>query len=632
MKRAAIKLSDIKYSHKYSLLLAAGVLFALPVASQDAPESLLPPGFGNPPPAEPPRAETSRPEPSQNNQPAAPRPPANASNANPRSASPSSAGSSSAGSSSSGSSTDSSSSPAISSNAASSDEEQDDSPVRYEVPQASRRSLGVVGVINQSQGGFNQSTFAGGDGEYLTRLIKSLKAPFLSRWGTIMTRRLLMSKTAAPDNVDGADWVAERAWLLLRMGESVGARQLVQQVDAEQYSNRLYDVAMPIFLANGDLAGFCPLSNRAAQKTDANSWKMSRAICLSLSGEQSQATSMLNRARRGKWAMGVDYLLAEKAVGAGTNGRRAVKIEWNGVEGFNAWRHGLSIATGIKAPEKFYNISGRHVRSWLVLAPMVSINDRILSSYVAGANGTLSNAAMVDLFASADEDPDTSADIKQLTNALNRAYAGGVDERINAMKSLWNGRDNDIARYSMKTLTARAAARIKPSDLASNDIDALIMSMMTAGLDTQALAWSPFAEVGTLAWAQIMIGTNATDPITASAIDSFSGQDESLSSRKTGFLIAAADGLGRISDAEFQEVADQFDFNSRKENRWSQSLDKAVARKDRGAVILLSAAGLQGNDWSSVPAFHIYHIVKALNAIGLNAEARMIAAEAIGRA
>lgn len=611
MKRGCIKLGDVKYNHKYSLLLAAGVLFALPAASQDAPESLLPPGFNNPPPpAQPPRTE-----PSQNSAPTAPRPTPPPASSAPTASPPSSPA------------------PAeTSSESSSSDEQQDDSPVRYIVPEAKRRSLGVVGVINQSQGGFNQSTFAGSDGEYLTRLIKSIKAPFLSRWGTIMTRRLLMSKTAAPDNVDGADWVAERAWLLLRMGESVGARQLIQQVDAPQYSNRLYNVAMPVFLANGDLAGFCPLANSAAQKTDANSWKISRAICLSLSGEQSQATSMLNRARRGKWATGVDYLLAEKAIGAGTNGRRAVKIEWDGVQGFNAWRHGLSIATGIKPPENFYNVSGRHVRSWLVLAPMVSINDRILSSYVAAANGTLSNAAMVDLFASADEDPDASADTRQLTNSLNIAYTGKVDDRINAMRSLWNSRDNPIARYSTQTLTARAAARIMPSDLASDDIDALVASMMTAGLDRQALAWNPFAEVGSLAWAQIMIGTNVDAPITASAIDSFSGQDESLSSRKTGFLIAAADGLGRMSDSEFQEVVSQFNFNSRKENRWSKSLDKAVARKDNGAVILLSAAGLQGNDWSSVPAFHIYHIVKALNAIGLNAEARMIAAEAISRA
>lgn len=610
----------MKNSHKYSLLIATATLFALPAASQDAPESLLPPGFNNPPPAPPPPVEApdnanNRPSP----QPANPSPSA-------RPASPNNS-----------SGNDGSANDNIVNNAApdASDQNsvaaQDDAPVRYIVPTATRRSLGVVGVINETQGGVEQSIFTERDGAYLTRLMKSLNAPFISRWGTILTRRLLMSKTAAPNDVDGADWVAERSWLLLRMGESVNARSLVQQVDARQYSNRLYKVAMPAFLANGDLAGFCPLADAAARETDDNSWKMSRVICLSLSGEQSRATSMLNRGRRGQWATGVDYLLAEKAIGAGTNGRRAVKIEWEGVNGFNAWRHGLSIATGVKPPERFYNVSGRHVRSWLVLAPMISVNDRIISSYAAAATGTLSNMAMVDLFASADEDEDANAETKELSNFLNRAYTADIEGRMAAMNALWNSRDNELSRYSMRVLTARAAAKLMPSDLDGGDVDALVSSMMTAGLDLQAKKWLAFAAEGSPAWAQIMVGTDIDQTISSSAVDDFNGQDNSDSALKTSMLIASAAGLDRL-DGNAQEISDQYGANIFKETGWSKSINKAVARGDKGAVILLSAAGLQGDSWSKVPAFHIYNIVKALNAVGLNAEARMIAAEAIDRA
>ncbi len=606
----------MKYSHKYSLLILAGTIFALPAVSQDAPESLLPPGFDDPapPPPEPtpetPDASNVAPPPVSQPRDNPPQPSLVPSR--PEDSGPNNVKSTS----------NSEQNSAIS---------EEDEPLRYIVPTAKRRSLGVVGVINESQGGFEQSIFKERDGEYLTRLMKSLKAPFISRWGTIVTRRLLMSKMAAPNGVDGADWVAERSWLLLRMGESVNARSLVQQVDARQYSNRLYKVAMPVFLANGDLAGFCPLADSAARKTDDNSWKMSRVICLSLSGEQSRATSLLNQGRRGQWATGVDYLLAEKAIGAGTNGRRAVKIEWEGVNGFNAWRHGLSIATGVKPPERFYNISGRHVRSWLVLAPMISVNDRIISSYAAAAAGTLSNMAMVDLFASADEDEDTNAQTRELTNLLNRAYTGGLEERILAMNALWDSRDNEFSRYSMRVLTARAAAQLTPSELENTDIDALVSSMMTAGLDIQAKKWLKFANVGTSAWAQIMVGTDIEEAITSSHIDDFYSQDNSVSGSKTSMLIAAAAGLNRF-EGNVEEVSDQYDVDILKETRWSDSINKAVKRKDKGAVILLSVAGLQGNSWNKVPAFHVYNIVKALNAVGLNAEARMIAAEAIDRA
>jgi len=607
----------MRYNHKYGLLIATGILFTLPAASQDTPESLLPPGFDDPPAPEPSPVDN---QPSvEPISPSTPAQPISSQNNQRQDSQSTSSGNAST------------STPiAVPDDVIDTAEEA--STVRYIVPRAKRRSLGVVGVINQSQGGFPVSTFANSDGEYMMRLTKSLEAPFLSRWVSILTRRLLLSKTAAPQNVDGADWVAERAWLLLRMGESVNARHLIQQVDANQYSSRLYNVSMPVFLANGDLAGFCPLADAAARTTDAPSWKMSRAICLSLSGEQSRATSMLNRARRGQWASGVDYLLAEKAIGAGTNGRRAVKIEWDDVRGFNAWRHGLSIATGVKPPERFYNVSGRHVRSWLVLAPMISINDRILSSYAAAANGTLSNKAMVDLFASAEEDKDASVNSIEKVNWLNQAYTANVEGRIEAMRSLWNSRESKVAQYSMKILTARAAARIMPTDLSSDDVNIIVSSMMTAGLDTQSLKWLEYAETGSLAWAQIMVGSDSDIVLTESTIDSFTIQDDNGNLKKTKLFLAALDGLGRIEEGVYQEAAAQYNSDSRKDNRWSRSLSKAVDRDDKAAVVLLVAAGLQGNDWSKVPAFHLYHLTKALKNIGLEAEARMIAAEAIDRA
>jgi hypothetical protein len=40
---------------------------------------------------------------------------------------------------------------------------------------------------------------------------------------------------------------------------------------------------------------------------------------------------------------------------------------------------------------------------------------------------------------------------------------------------------------------------------------------------------------------------------------------------------------------------------------------------------------MQGNDWSRLPAGHLYHVVAALHRVGLDPEARMIAAEAISR-
>ncbi|OBQ30236.1 MAG: hypothetical protein AN483_06800, partial [Aphanizomenon flos-aquae MDT14a] len=99
-----------------------------------------------------------------------------------------------------------------------------------------------------------------------------------------MARRLLASRTNTPAGVNGADWTAERAWLLLRMGDSVVARNLVQQVDGAEYTKRLHEVAMQAYLANGDLAGMCPLTESGVRLVNNGRWKMTRAICASLAG------------------------------------------------------------------------------------------------------------------------------------------------------------------------------------------------------------------------------------------------------------------------------------------------------------------------------------------------------------
>ena len=46
---------------------------------------------------------------------------------------------------------------------------------------------------------------------------------------------------------------------------------------------------------------------------------------------------------------------------------------------------------------------------------------------------------------------------------------------------------------------------------------------------------------------------------------------------------------------------------------------------------LLAGLGMQGSGWDKMTARHLYHIVRALDRVGLNAEARMIAAEAVAR-
>lgn len=591
-----------------SLIFAtAGVVAigaALPVLGQQGPESLLPPGFGDPPPPPPP--STKGPTPKQTA-------------GSPDETAPSK-GATSTGAS-------------KTSAEAKADEEEDDegTEVRYDVPPTARRSLKQVGIMSEAGGGFPVTAFGTIKGEFLINAARNTKGPLASRWGTIMARRALASRTNTPADVSGADWVAERAALILRMGDAVVARQLVQQVDSGVYSKRLLEVSMPIFLANADLAGMCPVVDAGSQKTDSPEWKTALSICASLAGEQARATSLLNQVRYKGWVKGIDYLLTEKAVGAGTNGRRTVKIEWDKVTTMTNWRHGMSQATGVEPPEALYAGLGMQADGWRVQLPMISIKTRVGVASGAAALGVLSNRAMVDIYGLAAEDQDIADDISTRADNVRAAFVGSSDsDKITAMQGLWDGAADETQRRGMLVLTARAAALIAPNSGNAGDADRLIASMLSGGFDSQAARWRSVVDEGSLGWG--MLATSSPDWATmvdTGALDDFQGNDDSEKSHKSALLVAGLAGLGRVSQETLTSFQSDIETNVTRETNWSRAIRAAAARGESGTVALLAAAGLQASDWSQVPAHHIYHMVSALRTVGLDAEARMIAAEAV---
>jgi hypothetical protein len=593
-------------------LLAAGALamiFAIPALGQQGPESLLPEGFGDPAP--PPAPTTTRPPT------AGPVP-----SGTPTSPNPTSTGSTSA---------------AKDEDDADKDDEEDEDEedvelvIRYDVPPAARRSLAAIGIISSGSGGFPADAFGTTDGQFLKQVVSRTTGPIASRWGTILARRLLASRTNTPVGVNGADWAAERAWLLLRMGDSVVARRLVQQVDAGNYTKRLHQVAMQAFLANGDLAGMCPLTESGVRLVNDGRWKMSRAICASLAGEQGGATAFINQGRAQGWVKGVDYRLTEKAVGAGINGRRSVKIEWNGVEGMNPWRFGLAAATGLEPPDALFKNSGRQLAGWRAQLPMFTPSIRAKYAPSAAALGVFSNRDIVDLYGQVLDDPDAPDAIRARAESLGSTYtASGDAAKVGAMAALWNGATAGADYHAALVMTARAAALIRPDDAHSGAADRLVASMLTAGLDNSAARWANIVSDGSLGWALIAVGApRRVPPVEYGALDDFYGNDNSEEAHKSALLLAGLAGLGRV-DAEAQaDFSGDLEVNIGRQTAWSKAIVAAAERGEQGTVALMAIAGLQAPSWALVPANHLYFAIRSLRQVGLEAEARMIAAEAV---
>ena len=588
------------------------------VVAQDAPESLLPPGFDQPAPAPAPAPRASvRPAPAPGAssvavpviQPlsgavAAPRAPAGPSIADQLD-------------------------PALL------QELIDAQRPSADIPAQQSRSLTRAGLLDESEGGFAADDTRVLNGSYVRSVLEGTKGPLVSRWGSILLRRALVSRLTVPAGMNGADWVALRARVLLRMGEVDAARTLVQQVDSGAFTPALENSALDAYVATSDILGACPVAAITAARRQEPEWQMIRQICRSFEGEGTGAMAELERLRRrgvGGGYQNVDLLLAQKFAGSALESRKAVKIEWDKVEELTPWRYSLALAVGLEPPKALLDKTGHRFDPWAARAPMLGLGERAAAADFAAARGILSSAALVDLWSQIYSDDDVEGEWKGRSETFRQAYvATEPSARLAAMESLWGDRSDPQRLYSRQVLTAYAAARMPASaDFADKSGD-LIASMLTAGLDRNAGRWLPVVAAGSQGWALVVLGTPGSGQVGSGDLTTFRDDDPSTNGARSRLLLAGLYGLGRVDRAVAGDFAGDLGVDLNRQTRWSRAIRAAADSGNPTLVALLAGMGMQGESWTQMTPLALYHIVSALRRVGLEPEARMIAAEAVAR-
>jgi hypothetical protein len=504
---------------------------------------------------------------------------------------------------------------------------------KFDIPPAARRSMERVGVIDDAEGGMPSGALAGQNASLVKAALAGHKGMMVSRWGHILLRRALASRLDAPYPMNPADFAAMRAALLLRMGEADAARAVVQDVDTGNFTPSLTNAAFDAYVATADFTGICPaLVIHGGLRRDPQ-WQLASSICAAFRGDGSSALSELDRALSRGSMPKVDILLAQKYAGAAGKARRAVKIEWDDVSDMNPWRYGLAIAVGLEPPAGIMRGAGVRYDYVAATAPMLALPSRAAAADHAGGAGILSSAAMVDLYSQIYADNDIGGDWADRAEALRNSYvADAPADRLAAIRSLWDGTPGSAERYSRQVLTAYAAARLAPTPDFSAEAPDLIASMLTAGLDRNAMRWSSVADAGSQGWALLVLAApDAAQTVDSGALGSYYDDDSSEDSRKTAFLVAGLAGLGRISPSTADDYASRIGVDLRGETRWTKLIDRAAIVKNPVLVALLAGVGMQGDSWDKMTPRYLFHIVSALRQVGLEPEARMIAAEAVAR-
>ncbi|MEO0699390.1 MAG: hypothetical protein AAFY81_06695, partial [Pseudomonadota bacterium] len=133
-------------------------------------------------------------------------------------------------------------------------------------------------------------------------------------------------------------------------------------------------------------------------------------------------------------------------------------------------------------------------------------------------------------------------------------------------------------------------------------------------------------------WALLTLTDAQAGIVGQAGLDTFADTDDSAESRKSQFLIAGLAGLGRLGAADRGAFDDRLSLGLERETRWVRMIRRAAEVKNPAMVVMLAGLGMQGDEWSQMTPLHLYTITAALAEVGLAAEARLIAAEAVARA
>ena len=509
-------------------------------------------------------------------------------------------------------------------------------PVEY--PGFARRDPFVAGALDPSRMPIGADPWGQANGAFLSSLLRNMDTPIASRWVHIALRDGLLASARAPAGVNPVDWAAERAWLLLRMGEADAARMIVASIDSDRFTPKMVQVAVQTALATSDPLGLCPLTN-GMRKVEPRILPLAQAICAGLNGEPESAAAQVESARRRGPIGGIDLTLAQKVVGATADTGTAATIEWEPVDALTSWRYGLATATGMSPPERLLDKASPQLRAWYARAPLIPAQDRLQSARIATGLGAFSSQALIDLYSwiydSTDPNELSSTDSWQ----LRLAFAGRDDEtRLAAMRHLWGLNDDRLQLEASRALLGSAAARIKPSKALQDDASQLIASMLAAGLDSDAARWANAVrqmddDQADKCWAMLALGAPEGAPIDVSVgrINSFIDRDKSSGKQRSALLVAGLVGLGRLSAQSASSLNSRYRLHIERSTRWTQMLDAAARRHQSGTVLVLAGTGLQATDFDSLPPGHLFHIVMALRNTSQQLAARMIAAEALAR-
>lgn len=517
-------------------------------------------------------------------------------------------------------------------------------PTAPETRPAGILSQGVpIGLLGPDTGGFSETLWAGSSGPFVRDLMRGMPAPTASRWAHVLLRKALATRTPTPDGALPANFVAERAHLLLRMGEADAARRLTAQVPVTSYTRRMFDVAPQTYMAAGDVPGLCPLVQTGITVSSDPVWPLTSAVCAALQGDDAGAILTLDRERENRSAKTFDIQLAEVVSTSLAGGDRGVNAVWPQNARLTTYRLAMALAGGVEVPRQRFTSANSAVKGWISRQGNVPLAVRLEAARTAAATGALPAQELLNLWSLQASVVDETAIRALPVGKLRTAYqAKTAPERLQALRDLWASAASPQDRVALYLAGADAAARLPRDKALIEAAPELGRSLLLAGNIPAAKAWydlaraeakarNPKAGAALMGLWPLLATADARGGIPHSVAlfelwDDGQDADRAEEARRRQLVSAALTGLGLLPMADMPRSARIELVDS----SFTRKLREAANAGRKGEVIVLAGVGL-GADAAKVSPAYLHEIVGALANLGLRREAGIIASEILIR-
>lgn len=502
-----------------------------------------------------------------------------------------------------------------------------------------------VGLLDRSQGGFGIDMWNSTDLALIERVLPSLPMGTPSPAMQDLARRLLLSDARAPlGEGTGRNLLAIRIERLAAGGETEAANQLIELAATRESDPALARAEVDGLLLAGDNAGACALIGNAVRDDDDPFWLKGLTFCRALRDERATARLAVDLLRELGETGDEAFFMLVRALTGDETARIESLIEASPLH------LAMMRAANIPIPADAVPGAPPAVLRAIAAAPNAAPEVRLDAAERAARAGVLPAETVARIYSGLEFEPAAVERAIKIAERVSGAWANAILYRFGRGRTEAVGRAEVVQAFMRRArkrggyvtaarINAPTMRQLEPSAELDFAIPEVVPALLVVGEVEAALAWHARADaaVATALWPLMQIARGpAAMPLEAGAPRAWwlARADLPATERtaNAALVFTLLEALGyEIAADDWAPLLDgQLTVETYSPSpALSRALRRAAAAGAVGETVLMALLALGEPGPVGSNATTLGAVIEALGAVGLEAEARAIALEAV---